>query len=450
MSRRTSMDSMFTTASQFEPITIQDRITITFEIAHILQRKEFLRKLVKALMLYGAPAHRLENILREVSKTLGVNAEYVYIPNIMFLTFFDQYTHTTDTHFIRCIQLFDMHKLGEIFRLEKLVSHGEISVDEALDFIIKVEEQPPFYSIWINPLIYAIASFCGSVMFYGGDFKEGGLSAILAVFFAVYELIAGRYVSFHPIWDITICIFIGFASRAFASFIIILPGYSMTVSIIELVSRQLVSGVVRMVYAIVYSFLLGYGTEMGSQLYGIIDHESVSKQGLAKACQQANLATTCQTTVSKWFYFLTVPLFAISYCIFLRARPQRWPVMILVASLGFLTTHALACYVMAPSRVLQVVPAFVVGLIGNILSKTTGHMSLDAVILGVFYMVPGSLGLKAALGFFVKNGQGEFANQGAAFALSMIETAIGISVGLFVATLIVYPKGTQRTPLMSF
>lgn len=55
-------------------------------------------------------------------------------------------------------------------------------------------------------------------------------------------------------------------------------------------------------------------------------------------------------------------------------------------------------------------------------------------------MVPGSLGkvyiisshlltiiigLKAALGFFVRNGQGEFANQGAVFALGMIETAIG-------------------------
>lgn len=200
MSRRSSIDSMFTTASQFEPITLEDRIRITFEIANILQKQEFLRKLVKALMLYGAPAHRLEYILRQVSRTLGVDAEYVYIPNVMFLTFFDQSTHTTETHFIRCPQNFDMHKLGEIFRLEKLVSHGEVSVDEALEFIDQVADEPPFYPIWLNPIVYAIASFCGCVMFYGGQFKEGGLSAALAsksyIHLCVFIFKANIYKSF--------------------------------------------------------------------------------------------------------------------------------------------------------------------------------------------------------------------------------------------------------------
>lgn len=37
-------------------------------------------------------------------------------------------------------------------------------------------------------------------------------------------------------------------------------------------------------------------------------------------------------------------------------------------------------------------------------------------------------GLKAALGFFGQTSTGEFANQGATFALSMIETSIGNDV----------------------
>ncbi|OBZ91601.1 Pheromone-regulated membrane protein 10 [Choanephora cucurbitarum] len=462
MSRRSSIDSMFTTASQFEPITLEDRIRITFEIANILQKQEFLRKLVKCLMLYGAPAHRLEYILREVSRTLGVDAEYVYIPNVMFLTFFDQTTHTTETHFIRSSLVFDMHKLGEVYRLEKLVSHGEVSVDEALEFIDKVVNEPQFYPVWLNPFVYALASFCGCVMFYGGTFKEGGLSAALAIFFATYELYSGRYLSFQPIWEITVCILIGFVSRAvwrygfcftpvaFASFIVILPGYSMAVALIELVSRQLVSGVVRMVYAIMYSFLLGYGIEMGSEIFGKINPESVSSQGQAKVCIDATSSSTCVTVIPQAYYFLTVPLFALTYCIYLRARLPRWPYMIFVAVSGFVVNYILSCYANAPSQVLQVVPAFTVGLLGNLLTKFTGKMSLDAVILGIFYMVPGSLGLKSALGFFGSTDNSEFANQGAGFALSMIETSIGITVGLFIATLVVYPKGTSHTPLMSF
>ncbi|KAI9007917.1 hypothetical protein CLU79DRAFT_777507 [Phycomyces nitens] len=462
MSRRTSIDSMFTTASQFEPITLEDRIRITFEIANILQKQEFLRKLAKSLMMYGCPAHRLEYIMRQVSTTLGVEAEYVYIPNVMFVTFFDQSTHTTETHFIRQSQVFDMHKLGEIYRLEKLLSHGEVSVDEALEFIDQVSNQPLFYPVWLNPFVYALASFCGAIMFYGGRWKEAGLSAALAMFFAVYELYSGRFMSFQPIWEITVCIFIGFVSRsvwkydfcftpvAFSSFIIILPGYSMAVAIIELVSRQLVSGVVRMVYAILYSFLLGYGVEMGSQLYGTIEPESISAQGQSPECQHALSAGTCITVENQWFYFLTVPLFALAYCVYLRARPSRWPTMVFVSVCGFVVNWALSCHAKAPQQVLQVVPSFAVGLIGNLLTKFTGKMSFDAVLLAIFYLVPGSLGLKAALGLFGTSASNEYSNQGAGFALSMIESAIGITVGLFVATLVVYPRGSTHTPLMNF
>lgn len=65
--------------------------------------------------------------------------------------------------------------------------------------------------------------------------------------------------------------------------------------------------------------------------------------------------------------------------------------------------------------------------------------------------MPGGLGLKAALGLFGGSGDiNQYSSQGASFALSMIETAIGISVGLFIATLVVYPKGSQHTPLMNF
>ncbi|ORZ10752.1 hypothetical protein BCR42DRAFT_333438 [Absidia repens] len=458
-SRRSSKDSTMTRASQFEPISLEDRIRITFEIANILQKQTFLRKLVKCLMLYGCPAHRLEYIMREVSKTLNVQAEYVYLPNIMLMSFLDPDMHTTETHFVRQPQSFDMHKLGEIYRLEKLVSHGEVTVDEALEFVDKVTGEHDVYPFWVGPFTYALASFCGCVMFYGGTWREAGLASGLAIFFAIYEVFSGRLVNFQPIYEITCCIIIGFISRAvgqfgfcftpvaFASFIVILPGYSMAISIVELVSRQLVCGVVRMVYAIIYSFLLGYGITMGSSLYATIDPSSMDQK---TQCQRTEKAGTCLTTVPEVYYFLTVPLFAVAYCVYLRARIPRWPVMIIVAIIGFVVNWALACRATAPSQVLQVAPAFVIGLLGNLYTKFTQKMSFDAVLLGVFYLVPGSLGLKSALGFFGTTTGSEFSNQGAGFALSMIETSIGISIGLFVATLLVYPKGTAHTPLMNF
>lgn len=179
LSRRSSADSMLTTASQFEPITLEERIRITFEIANILQKQEFLRKLCRSLMMYGCPAHRLEYAMRQVSRTLGVDAEYVFLPSVMLITFYDSTTHTTETHFIRQSPGFEMHRLADIYRLEKLVAYGEVSVDEALEFIDKVYEQPPIYPLWLQPFVYALAAFTGCVLFWGGRWKEGGVSAAL-------------------------------------------------------------------------------------------------------------------------------------------------------------------------------------------------------------------------------------------------------------------------------
>ncbi|ORZ12393.1 hypothetical protein BCR42DRAFT_356468 [Absidia repens] len=453
------MDSLRTTASQFEPITLEERVRITFEIANFLQKQDFMKKLAKGLMLYGCPAHRLEYAMRQVSTTLGVDAEYIYLPNIMLMSFFDATTHTTETHFLRSAQTFDMDNLAEIYRLEKLVSHGEVSVDEALAFIDQIFSKPPMYPSWLNPWVYALCSFSGCVMFFGGRWKEGGVAAALAMVFAGYEVISGRISSFQPIWEITVCIVIGITAQglvqhdfcftpvAFSAIIVVLPGYGMAIAIQELVSRQLVSGVVRMVYAILYSFLLGYGVSMGSALFQLIDGSP--SEASSGHCIDAAASPTPMASQSQWFNFLTVPLFALGYCLFVRAKPHRWPTMTVVATAGFVTNYALHRWAHAPSQILQVVPSFVLGMLGNLLTKFTNKMSFDAVLLGIFYLVPSSLGVKAALGLF-GNSSSEVGTQGAGFALAMIESSIGITVGLFLATLVVYPKGTQHTPLMTF
>jgi uncharacterized membrane protein YjjB (DUF3815 family) len=254
------------------------------------------------------------------------------------------------------------------------------------------------------------------------------------VVFATNEIFSSFISSFQPIWEISVCILIGFVARgiakyqfcftpiAFSSFVIVLPGYTMAVAIIELASRQLVSGVVRMVYALIYSFLLGYGISMGSSLYLTIDQD-ISNTVQSDACKLASSAATCISSESQWYNFLLVPLFALAYCVYLNARPPRWPIMVGVSAWGYFINYALACWAHAPSQILQVVPSFGVGLIGNLLTKFTGKMSFDAVCLAIFYLVPSSLGLKAAIGLF--SGSDEVGNQGAGFALAMIESSIG-------------------------
>jgi uncharacterized membrane protein YjjB (DUF3815 family) len=173
-----------------------------------------------------------------------------------------------------------------------------------------------------------------------------------------------------------------FAPISFGAIVILLPGYTIASGIIELASRNLISGVVRMVYSIVYCFLLGYGISMGSGLWATFDPAATS----------ASTSECVGDIPSQWYNFLFVFLFAFSYTIYLKARPNRWIPMFVVSAIGYMVNFSLTKWTSAPQQVVQFVPAFVVGLLGNLMHKFTGKMSFDAVLLGVFFLVPGSLG----------------------------------------------------------
>lgn len=212
-SRRGSFDSVTTTASQFEPISLDDRIRLTFEIASILQKQSLIRQLARCLMRYGCPSHRLESVVRQVSNTLRIEADYVYIPNIMMMSFIDSSTHTTETYFVREIQGFDMGRLEEIYRLEKLISHGEVTVESALEYVDTVMNKPEFYPKWAMLLSYAAGGFASAILFFGGGWKDGGLAAALSFVLSLYEIFSNYVVGLGPLFEITIAIFIGFIAK---------------------------------------------------------------------------------------------------------------------------------------------------------------------------------------------------------------------------------------------
>ena len=59
-----------------------------------------------------------------------------------------------------------------------------------------------------------------------------------------------------------------FSAMAQSSIALILPGYIILCAALELQSRNIVAGSVRMVYAIIYSLFLGFGITIGTALFG--------------------------------------------------------------------------------------------------------------------------------------------------------------------------------------
>jgi|SRR5690242_1973355 len=87
-----------------------------------------------------------------------------------------------------------------------------------------------------------------------------------------------------------------FSAIAQSAIAMILPGWLVLSSALELQSRAIVPGSIRLVFAIIYSLFLGYGITVGTAIYGAIDSNATNAQ-------------TCTDPLNKYWNFLFVPLY---------------------------------------------------------------------------------------------------------------------------------------------
>lgn len=69
-------------------------VRIKIHVANILKRQQYIIRMCRALMLFGAPTHRLEEYLATTAKVLEINSQFLYIPGCMLISFDDAMTHT--------------------------------------------------------------------------------------------------------------------------------------------------------------------------------------------------------------------------------------------------------------------------------------------------------------------------------------------------------------------
>lgn len=151
-------------------------------------RRDFLRKLARALMTYGAPSHRIESQLVAAARILEVQAEFIHLPGVIICSFGDQELGQSQTHFIRCNGRLSLGALHKVHLIYRSVLHDEISAKEAIDELEVVLKSPPPYSIiercifafWLSVLICPLA--------FGGSFVDSWFAGAGALLLAVLQL----------------------------------------------------------------------------------------------------------------------------------------------------------------------------------------------------------------------------------------------------------------------
>lgn len=438
---------------------------ITVHIVDLIHRQEFLLTLCKAFMKFGAPNHRLEEYLTLTAKVLEVEATFIYLPGMMIVNFSDSITRTSDLKLVRVGQGLNLNKLDLAHDIFESVVYDRIGVDKASKELNELFESKEFLNVYWIILFYGLSSMFIIIFFKGGwldmipSFLLGSLLGFLQC------VIAPKNEIYSSIFEIGSAILLSFIGRAigsiyngkyfcFSAIVLsglcnILPGYMILRGALEIQSKSIISGVVGMFYAIIYSLFLGFGIVLGSSLYGWIDKNAINQ-------------TTCSNIgkIDNIWRILFIPIYNLFTALTCQARFHQLSIMIIIASCGYVVTYFSSLH-FSLTQFNSALGSFTVGLLSNIYDrwlkgfKRFGHCSTQftSMICGIFNLVPGSVAAKNALSsglLEIKSASNSTTNSNTTdygsmtFGFTMIEISIGITVGLFMSTLAVYPLGKKR------
>jgi len=259
-------------------------------------------------------------------------------------------------------------------------------------------------------------------------------------------------------------------------------------SSLELASKNILCGSVKMVYALIYTLFLGFGLQIGSDLYLLFDANTRHQLDSLNAAIARTVVYTGSFVIDNgtltrpelpsfgsftftngstlsmhmhegcyrppdypwylhpfpfWSQFITVPLFSILSSL---SNLQPWRemdlvVMVVISCVSFAANKAANHFIFNRSDVVSAIGAFAVGLLGNIYSRMFGGTAFTVMVTGVLFLVPSGLS-QAGGGAIAASGNG------IDIGSAMIAVTIGITVGLFMSQALVYMFGTRKNAAM--
>jgi len=179
-----------------------------------------------------------------------------------------------------------------------------------------------------------------------------------------------------------------FSALAQSSIALILPGYIILCASLEMQSRNIVAGSVRMVYAIIYSLFLGFGITIGTALFGLMYADAVD----VVTCNVPHYWQNMYIS-----HFPMVPLFTLCLIVINQAKWNQAPVMLLISFAGYQTNFWSSLRLANNIQVANALGAFVVGSLANLYSRFYHGLAAAAMLPAIFVQVPSGLAASGSL-----------------------------------------------------
>jgi uncharacterized membrane protein YjjP (DUF1212 family) len=389
----------------------------------------FVLKLARALHRFGYPADRLDEDLTLIGRCLGIEAQFFTTPTLILASFGapeDQ----------RTVQLrpdppeINLEKLALLESLAERVARRALSAEEGSRRLDEVVAAPPRYGRLLQTLCFSLASGTAA-RFFGGGWREIELSALMGLGTGLLALAAQRVPALGRVFEPVAAILAGALATLAASccgpvsaqvsilsgLIVLIPGFTLTLALTELATRNLVSGTARLASAMGTFLSIGVGVALGTAL------------GRLLADPRAHVPEP----LPLWTQWLALALAPLAFTVLMRAHPRDFPWILAAGALSFGGARA-GAQLLGP-ELGTFVGALLLGVWSNGYARGLGRPAAVTLVPGLLLLVPGSIGFSSLTSLLDRQ---TLTGVEAAFRMTLV--AASLVTGLLLSNVLVQPR----------
>ena len=341
----------------------------------------FTSKLGGALASYGAPAHRIEDVLRLLTTDLGVAGVFSATPSTLLMEF--QGPNGREVRIERVYaNRIDLTRLRKLDSLFNRVADKQLSPKEGSIRLEEIIEAPPRFGPRLDLLAYAFTAAAATPMF-GGSLTDTllGLAAGAAVGLVARTapdrllIPIGGFVA--AATSAVLAPLFGAANvdaATLGGIIVLVPGFTLTLGVSELVTHNVTAGVSRLGGALITALSLSFGVLFGRAAgASIVDLSAID----------------ATIPAGPWLSWLMLPVAVITINILFRAPLRQWGWILLTSSLTYGSIQ-LSAQIMRPEFSIFI-GGLTLGVSSNLYARLKDLPAAITRMPGLLFLVPGSL-----------------------------------------------------------
>lgn len=420
--RATHTDLPPVAGSPPEDATLEPAIQFTMEFGAALHR-------------FGVPAHRLEPMLADAARSLGLEAVFFVEPTSLQAAF-ERPGYSPQARFARVEPgSEDLERLVGLDQLGRSLearsddpSAGGARLAAAQRELARILAAPGRYPAALDCAAHGIAS-ATAARFFGGGSIEIALGLMAGVLVGVLNHAARRHPRVLPIFEGGAAFATALMTHALiaagvpasaditvlAGLIVLVPGLSLTLAVTELATRHLASGVARLAAAMVSFGAIGFGVVLAQRV----------------AAHAFGTGPTVSTPVAwpDWTLWPSLVLASMSFGIVFRAHPRDAVPIAIAAMLAF-TGARLGALALGP-ELGAFGGAALLAMTSNAWARASARPATVTLLPGLLLLVPGSIGFRSLSSLLDHD-----VEHGMHGVVQMITVAMALVGGLLVANVL--------------